>query len=187
MGWRGARLVVSRDRIAVPRHVMDGIGVSRVGVASPDPWFVGRRRWQGRAAEKVGAPCTRCAFWPSAWSPARTGRCCYSRRPAGTIGYCRYGSARWRPMRSPWNSEASWPTPGRSSADRPRPGRIRASNRVLITEVRDNIFYAELILDRDTRVSARVSDEVALALHLGIPIHTEDTVLDTVGVRNTVT
>ena len=58
---------------------------------------------------------------------------------------------------------------------------------MLITEVRDNIFYAELILDRDTRVSARVSDAVALALHLGIPIHTEDTVLDTVGVRNTVT
>jgi uncharacterized protein len=58
---------------------------------------------------------------------------------------------------------------------------------VQITEVRDNIFYAELILDRNTRVSARVSDAVALALHLGIPIHAEDTVLDTVAVSNTVT
>jgi bifunctional DNase/RNase len=48
---------------------------------------------------------------------------------------------------------------------------------VRVTEVRDNIFYAELVLDRDTRVSARVSDAVALALHLGIPIHAEDTVL----------
>ncbi len=56
-----------------------------------------------------------------------------------------------------------------------------------ITEVRDNIFYAELILDRDTRVSARVSDAVALALHLGIPIHAEDTVLDTAAVTNTIT
>ena len=61
----------------------------------------------------------------------------------------------------------------------------RRLEQVRITEVRDNIFYAELILDRDTRVSARVSDAVALALHLGIPIHAEDTVLDTVGVTNT--
>jgi bifunctional DNase/RNase len=34
------------------------------------------------------------------------------------------------------------------------------------------------ILDWDTRLSARVSDAVALALLLGIPIHAEDTVLD---------
>ena len=54
-----------------------------------------------------------------------------------------------------------------------------------ITEVRDNIFYAELILDHHTRVSARVSDAIALALHLGVPIHAEDIVLDTAGVANT--
>jgi bifunctional DNase/RNase len=58
---------------------------------------------------------------------------------------------------------------------------------VRITEVRDSIFYAELILDRDTRVSARVSDAVALALHLGVPIQAEDTVLDAAGVTNTIT
>ena len=52
--------------------------------------------------------------------------------------------------------------------------------------MRDNIFYAELILDRDTRVSARVSDAVALALHLGIPIDAEDTVLDAAAVTNTI-
>ena len=63
----------------------------------------------------------------------------------------------------------------------------RHVEQVRITELRDNIFYAELILDRNTRVSARVSDAVALALHLGIPIHAEDTVLDTVAVSNTVT
>jgi bifunctional DNase/RNase len=79
----------------------------------------------------------------------------------------------------------------------PRPGTHQLIGRVLtalgrhleqvrITEVRDNIFYAELILDRDTRVSARVSDAVALALHLGIPIHAEDTVLDQAAVINTV-
>jgi bifunctional DNase/RNase len=61
----------------------------------------------------------------------------------------------------------------------------RRLEQVRITEVRDNIFYAELILDQDTRVSARVSDAVALALHLGIPIHAEDTVLDAAAVLNT--
>jgi len=58
---------------------------------------------------------------------------------------------------------------------------------VQVTAVRDNIFYAELVLDQDTRVSARVSDAVALALHLGIPIHAEDTVLDAAAVTNTIT
>ena len=62
----------------------------------------------------------------------------------------------------------------------------RHLEQVRITEVRNNIFYAELILDGDTRVSARVSDAVALALHLGIPIHAEDAVLDTAAVANTV-
>ena len=63
----------------------------------------------------------------------------------------------------------------------------RRLEQVQITEVRDNIFYAELILDKNTRVSARVSDAVALALHLGIPIHAEDTVLDAAAVTNTIT
>ena len=54
-----------------------------------------------------------------------------------------------------------------------------------ITEIRDNIFYAELILDHHTRVSARVSDAIALALHVGVPIHAEDTVLDSAAVANT--
>jgi len=61
----------------------------------------------------------------------------------------------------------------------------RHLEQVRITEVRDNIFYAELILDQHTRVSARVSDAIALALHLGVPIHADDTVLDTAAVANT--
>jgi bifunctional DNase/RNase len=61
----------------------------------------------------------------------------------------------------------------------------RRIEQVRITEVHDNIFYAELIFDRNTRVSARVSDAIALALHLGIPIHAEDTVLDAAAVADT--
>ena len=53
-----------------------------------------------------------------------------------------------------------------------------------ITEVRDNIFYAE-----DPRpphsISARVSDAIAHALPLGVSIHAEDTVLDTAAVADT--
>ncbi len=61
----------------------------------------------------------------------------------------------------------------------------RHLEQVRITEVRDNIFYADLVLDQNTRVSARVSDAIALALHLGVPIHAEDTVLDAAAVAGT--
>jgi len=61
----------------------------------------------------------------------------------------------------------------------------RQLQQVRITEIRDNIYYAELMLDRNTRVSARVSDAIALALHLGAPIHAEDTVLDAAAVART--
>jgi uncharacterized protein len=60
----------------------------------------------------------------------------------------------------------------------------RQVEQVRITEFRDNIFYAELILDHNIRVSARVSDAIALALHLGVPIHAEDTVLDAAAVAD---
>jgi uncharacterized protein len=61
----------------------------------------------------------------------------------------------------------------------------RQLQQVRITELRDNIFHAELILDRNTRVSARASDAIALALHLGVPIHAEDTVLDAAAIADT--
>ena len=51
--------------------------------------------------------------------------------------------------------------------------------------MRDNTFHAELILDHNTRVSARVSDAIALALHLDVPIHAEDTVLDAAAIAHT--
>jgi bifunctional DNase/RNase len=61
----------------------------------------------------------------------------------------------------------------------------RHLEQVRITELRDNIFYAELIFDQNTRVSARVSDAIVLALHLRVPIHAEDTVLDAAAVADT--
>lgn len=49
---------------------------------------------------------------------------------------------------------------------------------VRITMLRDSVFHAELQFDGDTRVSARVSDAVAVALHVDVPIEAEDAVLD---------
>src|SRR3712207_6636701 len=62
----------------------------------------------------------------------------------------------------------------------------RRLEQVRITGLRDGVFHAELILDRDTRVSARVSDAVALALYLGVTIHAEDAVLDAAAVTDSV-
>lgn len=65
---------------------------------------------------------------------------------------------------------------------------IEASGRrldaVCITMVRDSVFHAELLLDNGTTVSARVSDAVALALHVGVPIRSEDAVLEEVGLED---
>lgn len=48
--------------------------------------------------------------------------------------------------------------------------------------VRDGVFYAELVLDGGTRVSARPSDGIALAVRTGAPIRCSDDVLDEAGV-----
>ena len=59
---------------------------------------------------------------------------------------------------------------------------VRALNRrlqlVRITTLRDNVFHAELVFDGDIRVSARVSDAVAMALHVDARIEAADSVLD---------
>ncbi len=59
---------------------------------------------------------------------------------------------------------------------------VRAFNRQLqlvrITMLRDSVFHAELVFDGDIRVSARVSDAVAMALHVDVRIEAEDAVLD---------
>lgn len=58
----------------------------------------------------------------------------------------------------------------------------RTVEEVRITEYRDNIFYAELVLDGGTTVGSRTSDAVALALRAGCRIVSAEAVLDEVGV-----
>lgn len=53
--------------------------------------------------------------------------------------------------------------------------------RVTITNVRDNTYFAELLIRRDeqvVQVDARPSDSIALALRLRAPIFTTDDLLD---------
>ena len=59
--------------------------------------------------------------------------------------------------------------------------------RVVITELHDGTFYAEIELDRDgakSRISSRPSDAIALAVRFGgdIPIFADEDVLDEAGV-----
>jgi uncharacterized protein len=49
---------------------------------------------------------------------------------------------------------------------------------VRITEMRDNVFYAELVFADGREVSARPSDAIALALRTRAPIFVDDTVID---------
>ena len=53
---------------------------------------------------------------------------------------------------------------------------------VQITEVRDGVFYATLILSEGIEVSARPSDSIALALRTGSRIVCSDEVLDEAGI-----
>ncbi len=57
---------------------------------------------------------------------------------------------------------------------------------VLITALRDGIYYADLVMDRDgveVRVSARPSDAIALAARTGSPLFVAPAVLDEAGVE----
>lgn len=53
---------------------------------------------------------------------------------------------------------------------------------VEITELKDNVFYAELVIGDGTRVSARPSDAIALALRVGATIRCAEQVLDDAGI-----
>ncbi len=53
---------------------------------------------------------------------------------------------------------------------------------VVITEMRDGVFHAELVLDGGLRVDSRTSDALALALRAGVDIEATDAVLDSAGV-----
>lgn len=62
-------------------------------------------------------------------------------------------------------------------------GALRASlAEVRITELRDEIFFAELVFGDGTTVSARPSDAIALALRTESAIFAEDSVLDAAGI-----
>ncbi len=59
----------------------------------------------------------------------------------------------------------------------------RALTRVDITDLRDGVFFAELIFDNGVSVSSRPSDAIALALRTGSPIFAADHVLDSAAVE----
>jgi len=54
---------------------------------------------------------------------------------------------------------------------------------VRITEMRDNVFYAELVFEDGREVSARPSNAIALALRTGTTIFGADSVLEEAGIE----
>ncbi|CAN5148091.1 bifunctional nuclease family protein [soil metagenome] len=54
---------------------------------------------------------------------------------------------------------------------------------IQITEMKDGIFYANLIFAGPHTVSARPSDAIAVALRIGTPIFVEGAVLDEAGIN----
>jgi uncharacterized protein len=58
----------------------------------------------------------------------------------------------------------------------------RPLREVRISEVRDGVFYADLIFDSGVEVSARTSDSIALALRTGTRIVCAEAVLDEAGI-----
>jgi bifunctional DNase/RNase len=57
----------------------------------------------------------------------------------------------------------------------------RTLKEVRIVDLREGTFYADLVFDRNLRVSARPSDSIAIALRVGCPIYAEERVLDEAG------
>jgi hypothetical protein len=53
---------------------------------------------------------------------------------------------------------------------------------VMITELRDGVYYADLRFGDGTSVSARPSDAIALAIRAGTVIYAEEEVLDAAGI-----
>ena len=57
----------------------------------------------------------------------------------------------------------------------------RTVQEVRIVEVRDNVYFAELVFDGGLTVSSRSSDAIALALRTGTTIYCSEDVLDEAG------
>jgi len=59
-------------------------------------------------------------------------------------------------------------------------------DRVTVTEMRDSVYYADLVLDRDgdeVTISSRPSDAIALAARTGAPLFASRDVLDDAGIE----
>lgn len=57
---------------------------------------------------------------------------------------------------------------------------------IVINDIRDNIFYANVILKAnwtEMKVDSRPSDAIAIAVRTGVPIYVEEAVLDEVGIK----
>lgn len=52
---------------------------------------------------------------------------------------------------------------------------------VRIVDLQEGTFYADLVFDKEIRVSARPSDSVAIALRAGVPIFADEAVLEEAG------
>lgn len=57
----------------------------------------------------------------------------------------------------------------------------RTLREVRIVDLQEGTFYADLVFDGNTRVSARPSDSIAIALRVGVPIFAEEGVLAEAG------
>ena len=58
--------------------------------------------------------------------------------------------------------------------------------RIVVTELRDSVFFADLVFERDGKefvVSSRPSDAIALSVRSGIPVYANPTVLDEAGIE----
>lgn len=52
---------------------------------------------------------------------------------------------------------------------------------VRIVDLHEGTFYADLVFEKNIRVSARPSDSVAIALRVGVPVYVEEAVLAEAG------
>ncbi len=62
----------------------------------------------------------------------------------------------------------------------------RRLDRVDFTRLDDGVFYAELVLDDGTRIDARPSDSVAVAIRCDAPVWVDPAVLEAAGVAKPV-
>lgn len=55
-------------------------------------------------------------------------------------------------------------------------------SRIVITDLQEGVFYANLVFESGLEVSARPSDAIALAVRMGVGVFAEDAVLEAAGI-----